>query len=118
MKKIDIHSPNGTGLMGYLKCDLRYLLFAFGDHRGPSVDGKVRAEWVVDTPVGCYTIYDYKEVIPVDEVTLWHIGGHSEAVLGEVARHFIGEGKVIDRFGVVVAPASESVDLSVKNLGV
>lgn len=117
MKTIDIHSPNGTGLMGYLKCDFQSLLFAFGDHGGGSSDGKVRAEWTIDTPVGCYTIYDYKESTPVDEITEWHIGGHSEAVLAEVARQFIGEGEVTDRAGVVVSPASESVDLLVKKLG-
>jgi hypothetical protein len=118
MKKLDIHSSNGTGLMGYLKCDFQSLLFAFGDHGGGSADGKVRAEWTVDTPVGCYTVYDYKESTPVDEITEWHIGGHSEAVLAEVARQFIGEGEVTDRAGIVVAPATESVDVTISNRGI
>jgi len=117
MKKFDIHSPNGTGLMGYLTCDYQSLLFAFGDHGGGSSDGKVRAEWVIDLPIGCFTIYDYKESTPVDELTLWHIGGHSEEILSHVAHFFIGEGKVTDRSGVVVEPFVGPVDLFIKNLG-
>lgn len=114
MKTIDIHSSNGTGLMGYLKCDFQSLLYAFGDHRGGSVDGKVRAEWLVDSPAGCIRIYDYKNSKPVDELTSWHVGGHSELVLNELARLLGDEAEVFTRDCLSLSNPGLSMMLSIK----
>ena len=38
-------------------------------------DGKVQAEWIVKTPYGTISIYDWKSEEPASEVTTWHIGG-------------------------------------------
>lgn len=46
-----------------------------GDHQGPSLDGKVRAQWIVETPEGTASVYDYKNRTPIRELTEWHIGG-------------------------------------------
>lgn len=81
MKKFSIHSVNGTGFMGYVKTSYADLMAWFGESAGPSSDGKIRATWCVDSPVGMIIIYDYKESRPLVELAKWYVGGHSLAVL-------------------------------------
>lgn len=49
----------------------------FGAPDGPSGDGKVKAEWILRTPEGVGSIYDYKSDIAPENNTDWHIGGNS-----------------------------------------
>jgi hypothetical protein len=75
----------GTSFAGYLHGSYRDLVKCFGepndrikDGEWQSFDWKVRAEWAFKSTArkdcAIITIYDYKEIQPVEEVTLWHIG--------------------------------------------
>ena len=75
----------GTGFAGYLQGSYRDLFEYFGepndrtkDGKWQSFDWKVRAEWAWKCTARrdrvVITIYDYKEIQPVEEVTLWHVG--------------------------------------------
>ena len=90
MKKSNPRSLVRGGFQGYLFGSYADVLAEFGEHLGPSPDGKVRAEWVLDTPVGSLTIYDYKAVESLESVRDWHVGGHSKAVLAWLARRVDG----------------------------
>ena len=53
-----------------------------------SKDGKVWVEWAFKSrgkKPTVITVYDYKEVIPVDDVKIWHVG-------------MKGDGHVVERF--------------------
>lgn len=41
-------------------------------------DGKVSAQWILQTPHGVGTIYDWKTDEPLGTLTNWHIGGHNQ----------------------------------------
>ena len=74
----------GTGLLDYVDTDYDTLVAAFGEpNGGPSGDGKTKAEWIVETPAGVATIYDYKNPIDPQDNKEWHIGGFNR----EVVRH-------------------------------
>lgn len=75
----------GSSFTGYLVGPYHELVHKLGrphdcTQKGEwlSVDGKVRTEWVFRTTArrrrAVITIYDYKEVQPVQNVVLWHIG--------------------------------------------
>jgi hypothetical protein len=83
---------DGTSLQGYVEATFLTLVQAFGL---PNSDGdgyKVDAEWIVRTPSGVATIYNYKdgknycgeEGLAVKDITDWHIGGHSKAVVSHI----------------------------------
>ncbi len=75
----------GTSFAGYLQGSYRVLVECFGEPNDRTKDGewqsfdwKVRAEWAFKSNPrkdrAIITIYDYKEIQPVEEVTLWHVG--------------------------------------------
>ena len=74
----------GSGFAGYLVTTYEQLIEHLGiphdrTQDGPwrSSDGKVRVEWAFKSrgkKPTVITIYDYEEAIPVDDVTLWHVG--------------------------------------------
>ena len=79
----------GTHGQGEIECAYSQLLSQFGE---PSEgDGyKTQAEWLVYTPAGVATIYDWKQGdcyhgngngTPVEQVTEWSIGGHNKSVV-------------------------------------
>lgn len=86
MKFIKANSKDtiGSGFSGYLVTKYEQLIEQLGiphdcTQEGPwrSGDGKVRVEWAfksIGKKPTVITIYDYKEAIPVDDVTLWHVG--------------------------------------------
>lgn len=75
----------GSGFDGYLLMPYEHLVERLGephDRTGEkgwqSSDGKVRIEWAFKSrhkrnPT-VITVYDYKECVPINEVTLWHVG--------------------------------------------
>lgn len=74
---------NSTSLQGYVKTSYRELVDLFGLPRPWDGDGKTRVEWILtpeyeEVPI---TIYDWKETIPVEKVTDWHIGGRSQLAI-------------------------------------
>jgi hypothetical protein len=90
-KNVDI---NGTYLQGHITCSYNTLCEVFGDPTGG--DGyKTRAEWEGKTSDGTvFTIYDWKESQPIDDVTQWHIGGRDDdavRVVNEIVNEVLGE---------------------------
>ncbi len=84
---------DGTSLQGEMDVTYKKLVSVFGKETYDGDGYKVQAEWVVMTPCGIATIYDYKQGkayngradgIPKTKVTEWHIGGNTEAVVGYV----------------------------------
>ena len=68
----------GTGLVGYITSSYDELVRKFGRPSiFGSVDHKTQVEWIIKVGKVYFTIYDYKEGVPYDKVTLWHIGGHN-----------------------------------------
>ena len=74
-----------SSFAGYLQASYKDLVEYFGepndrtkDGKWQSFDWKVRAEWAFKSTArrdrATITIYDYKEIQPVEEVTLWHVG--------------------------------------------
>ena len=91
MKNKKFDSRDGTHLVGYLSASYSDLLEEFGEPTvGPSLDGKVQAEWEIGSSLGAITIYDYKEEKPAELVTDWYVGGHSPAVLAVLAIRLAG----------------------------
>lgn len=98
MKNIDIYgnitgidceeTPNGTCLQGEIEVSYKKLVKVFG--KASDGDGyKTDAEWIIMTPVGIATIYNYKdgknycgiEGTPKTKITDWHIGGHTKTAV-------------------------------------
>jgi hypothetical protein len=79
----------GTGLMGYVDTTYQNLIATFGEP-GDGDGYKFHAEWILSTPAGVATIYDYKESQPVEDVTNWHVGGHNARVITYVEDALIG----------------------------
>ena len=74
-----------SSFAGYLQASYKDLVECFGepndrtkDGKWQSFDWKVRAEWAFKSTAhkdrAIITIYDYKELQPVEKVTLWHVG--------------------------------------------
>lgn len=74
---------SGTHLQGYVTTTYAKLVATFGEPNSEFDDCKSQAEWNLLTDAGdVVTIYDYKmNVIPVEDVTDWHIGGRVPAVV-------------------------------------
>lgn len=84
---------NGTSLKGYVDADYFDLVDCFGT---PTSDGdgyKVDAEWLLNFSDGTVaTIYNYKDGmnycgeagLPVEDITDWHVGGHTPKALRNV----------------------------------
>ena len=79
----------GTHGQGGIECSYSLLVASFGE---PSEgDGyKTQAEWIVLTPAGIATIYDWKQGdcyhgegngTPVEQITEWSIGGQDKQVV-------------------------------------
>jgi len=63
------------------------LIELFGEpNRG---DGdKTTVEWVIQTPDGLATIYDYKEELLAGDITRWHIGGFRPEVVAHITIYY------------------------------
>ncbi len=84
-------NANGTSLVGYVDASFDELVKTFGQPKDG--DGyKVDAEWIMETPYGIATIYNYKDGInyngptgtPIEKIRDWHIGGHSKNVVAYI----------------------------------
>lgn len=80
-RRAGISDVIGSGFAGYLEAEYRDLVEAFGQphwrgKEGPwrSGDGKVRCEWALTIGTGkrrlVFTIYDYKNPLPIEKVIL------------------------------------------------
>lgn len=81
-KKADI---NGTSLICSVSVSYSNLVKLFGRHNKGNY--KTDAEWVIETPFGVGTIYNYKdgknylgrkEGLAIKDITDWHIGGKNQ----------------------------------------
>ena len=71
-------SVTGTSRQGIIKISYKDLIATLGKPTFfESSDGKVRVRWILAIGQTMATIYDYKETCDLEEVTEWHIGGHS-----------------------------------------
>ena len=79
----------GTCGQGEMDCPYSLLVVAFGEP--DEGDGyKTQAEWVISTPDGIATIYDWKQGdsylgkgngTPVEQIAQWSVGGHNPKVI-------------------------------------
>ena len=100
-------SVNFTSLVGRVVVAYLDLVRVFGQpNRGSSGDNKVDCEWVLRTPSGVATIYNYKsgknylgdDGLDVEYIRDWHIGGRNSVVADHVT-NALGEADVV--FGIV-----------------
>ncbi|MCK9543228.1 MAG: hypothetical protein M0R03_14500 [Novosphingobium sp.] len=74
--------PSGSSLKGYINTTYDNLVSKLGPPKDIG-DSKARVEWIVkyknSTRESILTIYDWKEDIPIEEVTEWHVGGTGDA---------------------------------------
>lgn len=73
----------GTSFKGYLYARYDQLVATFGEPRRPdNSDNKIDVEWILDTPCGVVTIYNYKDgkvylgdsgLFP-EQICEWHVG--------------------------------------------
>lgn len=74
---------NGTSLQGYVKTEYDHLVGLFGEPYINPDNHKTDVEWVVSTPHGSATIYNYKNGrsymgengLTLEVMDEWHIGG-------------------------------------------
>lgn len=82
--------PAGGGLQGYVTASYAAIVKLLGPPNSPFIDEfKVDVEWLVQTPAGPATIYNWKPELPtgiaVEKITDWHVGGESRDVVQHVA---------------------------------
>lgn len=81
----DRYAANGTCLQGHVVVTYEKLVDTFGSPNfGPSDDDKVQVEWILRTPHGVATVYDYKCPVAPEDNRDWHIGGHDGRVVESV----------------------------------
>lgn len=89
----DMNKANGTGLVGYIRGRYQDLVELFGEPGPPLDDWKVDATWVFEDEQGRpVTIYNWKDGKnymgehghPVEEITVWHVGGNGQYALEAV----------------------------------
>ena len=74
---------NGTSFQGCVKAHYSQLVEMFGEPYTNPDNHKTDAEWIVSTPYGPATIYNYKNgysylglsALKLDEMDEWHVGG-------------------------------------------
>lgn len=95
--KQTIKQSNGTSFHGIVvEASAEQLFQILGKPRYQGNDGsdKVNFDWVLENEDGdVFTVYDWKEYRPLetDEMIVWHIGGHSEAVTQKALKEILEE---------------------------
>lgn len=96
----DRATTNMTHLQGFVETTYKTLCEAFGEPNARGDEYKTDAEWNIITPDGVATIYNYKngrnyngeEGLDVEDITYWHIGGHTP----EVTKHILATLKPLE----------------------
>jgi len=83
----------GTFRVGYLPKGTTYqdLVAVFGEPQFSKdyfTDGKVQVEWLGSIDGHTFTIYDYKDPLPAEEVIDWHIGAFVKETAALVISYF------------------------------
>lgn len=84
----------GTFLQNEVKTTYAHLCAVFGKPTTKGDGYKVDAEWIILTPEGIVTIYNYKDGknylgkdgLEVEKITEWHIGGHSNMAVDYIGK--------------------------------
>lgn len=74
---------NGTSFRGYIRARYGQLIELFGEPHADGSNHKTDAEWIIPTPHGPATIYNYKNGysylgksgLTLEEMDEWHVGG-------------------------------------------
>lgn len=74
---------NGTSFQGYVNVHYNQLVEMFGEPCTNPDNRKTDVEWIISTPYGPATIYNYKNGysylglsgLKLDEMDEWHVGG-------------------------------------------
>ena len=82
----NMEKRSGTSFQGYLYVEYNELVEKFGEPHGLDSNHKIDAEWIVDTPHGVATIYNYKNGysylglsgLKLNEMDEWHVGGKNK----------------------------------------
>jgi len=77
---------NGTSFQGYVNAHYSQLVEIFGEPYANPDNHKTDVEWIVSTPYGPATIYNYKNGysylglsgLKLDEIDEWHVGGNDK----------------------------------------
>jgi hypothetical protein len=85
---------NGTGLQGMIGISYKKLVKIFGKPRRSEDCDKIDVLWILFTPAGSATIYNYKDGKNylgakgknVENIKEWHVGGKCEAVYDWVCK--------------------------------
>lgn len=90
---------SGTSFHGYLYVRYDQLISNFGEYYiTDSIDTKTDIEWIIDTPHGVATIYNYKsgkrylgaDGLGIDKIDEWHVGGRNDATYKWVKAKIFG----------------------------
>ena len=86
MKNEDIEKISGTSFKGYIYARYDQLCSIFGKPCIPTeLDKKTDIEWIIDTPYGVVTIYNYKngkryrgkDGLCKSNIYEWHVGANN-----------------------------------------
>jgi hypothetical protein len=84
--------PSGTSKQGVLHASFLDIVNHFGYPEIIGEDGdKSRVEWVLQDDNRVITIYDWKEIVEIEDVTSWSVGGKSTRDWTSVALLIKGE---------------------------
>lgn len=95
VREIDAEANiNGTCLVGHIDTKYSSLLDTFGEPNSQWDEYKTDAEWIINTPDGIATIYNYKDGknyngqdgLETHLIKDWHIGGHTDEVVRWIER--------------------------------
>lgn len=86
---------NGTSFQGYVKAQYDHLVRIFGEPYTNPDNHKTDVEWIVSTPYGPATIYNYKNGysylglsgLKIDEMDEWHVGGKNAKSYEWIIQH-------------------------------
>lgn len=78
-----VKKRDGTSFRGYVLSTYKQLRQAFGEPTSRGDGYKIDVEWIIDTPHGVATIYNYKngraymgeKGLSLDQIFEWHVGG-------------------------------------------
>lgn len=95
-----VYSLDGTHLQATISATYNVLTSVLGIPGKPVDEYKTRAEWMVWTPHGLGTVYDYKKHdTPLEGVTAWSIGGHNRATAAYIEGLFTGMSAEVELYG-------------------
>lgn len=96
-----LEKRDGASFKGYLIARYTDLVALYGEPMQNSRDYKTDAEWIVETPHGIATIYNYKngksylgkDGLNTEDICEWHVGGKSTEAYLYVHSHVLNQAK-------------------------